>query len=264
MSKKKIYVGRDVLTEAKYRVRHIMATFDQIWVAFSGGKDSLVVLRLVREIMDEDGLANDPVNCLFRDEEVINQVVLDFVNSYRTDPRYNMRYYAIPLKSSKFILGESVTYIQWDDSRKWARPKPEYAITSVPGMPAGGAFSQQEADAAVFTGVPGKIAVLTGIRADESLVRFNSCCVKKNENYINSTGTPNVKLCKPIFDWSEKDVFRYFYDRQIEYCALYDAQVWNGNNLRVATPMIAESAKVFSLLRSLDPVSVRASDDDLP
>ena len=102
----------------------------------------------------------------------------------------------------------------------------------------------------------GKVAFLTGIRAAESLIRFRECVNKLNENYINAVGdkrATNVNLCKPIFDWEENDVFRYFYDRQIKYCPLYDLQMWAGNSLRVSTPLHAESAKRFDLIKSTVP-----------
>lgn len=49
------YLDVDVLTMAKERIRHVCATFDQIWVAFSGGKDSTVTLHLVEEVLRELG-----------------------------------------------------------------------------------------------------------------------------------------------------------------------------------------------------------------
>jgi predicted phosphoadenosine phosphosulfate sulfurtransferase len=102
----------------------------------------------------------------------------------------------------------------------------------------------------------GKIAFLTGIRAAESLIRYRACVNKLNENYINAVTDPraaNVKLCKPLFDWEEDDIFRYFFDRGIRYCKLYDLQMWAGQNLRVSTPLHAESAKRFDLIKSTVP-----------
>jgi hypothetical protein len=102
----------------------------------------------------------------------------------------------------------------------------------------------------------GKIAFLTGIRSSESIMRFRACVNKLNENYINAVSDhsiKNVMLCKPIFDWEEDDVFRYFYDREIAYCQIYDMQMWAGNGLRVSTPLHAESAKRFDLIRQTTP-----------
>jgi len=43
-----------------------------------------------------------------------------------------------------------------------------------------------------FSAAPlkGKVGFLTGIRADESIVRLRSCINKKNENYITAPNPP--------------------------------------------------------------------------
>lgn len=250
-TKMKKYIDTDVYTESKNRIKHIIHTFDKLYVCFSGGKDSLAVLHLVEEVYEELGIA-EKINVIFRDEELIPDDVIEFVQSYYHSGKYNFYYYAVPLKSTKFILGKTYEYIQWDDNREWIREKPSFAITLKEGD--NRVFDQYTMDAFCVEGVKGKIAFLTGIRADESLVRLNSCVVKKNENYINATKTPQVKLCKPIYDWSQDDIFLYFYKKNIKYCGIYDLQIINKDQLRVATPLHAESAKRFGKLKTLYPM----------
>lgn len=242
------YIGTDVYEESKNRIRHIINTFDTIAVCFSGGKDSLVTLHLVEEVYEELGIT-DPINVIFRDEEVIPDDIINFVLWHAKQAKYRFYYYAVQLRSNKFILGKTFSYIQWDESREWIRPKPEIAITET-----GVVFDQYAMDEYCARPFAGKVAFLTGIRADESIIRFQSCLNKKNENYINATKDPRVKLCKPIYDWSEKDIFKYFYDQEITYCETYDKQMWNAQPLRVATPLHAESAKIFRKVRTLYPV----------
>lgn len=248
MSKMKGYIEANVYEEAKKRIKHVIATFDKIYVSFSGGKDSLVALHLVEEVFREEGI-NEKVNVIFRDEELIPDDVIDFVQSYYHSGRYNFKYFAAPMKSHKFILGSTYEYIQWDENREWIRPKPEFAITGEKGQ----VYDQYSMDKLAVGNEKGKIAFITGIRADESLIRFRSCVNKKNENYINATEIKNVKLVKPIYDWTEKDVFKYFYDKHIAYCGIYDLQMLNGDDLRVSTPLHAESAKRFGKIRTLYP-----------
>jgi len=244
------YINIDVLTESKNRIRHIIDKFDHLFVCFSGGKDSLVVLNLVREVYDELGMEDKKVDVIFRDEELIPDDVINFVNEYRLNPRFDLRWFAVQIEAEKFILGKTLKFIQWDSTRKWIRPKPEWAITD----PLDRKYTQYTMDELMSRGYKGKIAFVNGIRADESLVRFKSCTNKVVENYICGTEARNVSMVKPIYDWSQNDVFRYFYDRKIKYCPIYDLQTWNSQNLRVSTPLHAESSKRFGKLRTLYPI----------
>ena len=249
-TKCKKYIDTDVYTESKKRIKHIINTFDKVYVCFSGGKDSTTVLHLVEEVYEEMGI-KEKINVIFRDEELIPDDVVEFVQSYYHSGKYNFYYYAVPLKSTKFILGKTYAYIQWDNNRKWLREKPSFAITLPPGD--NRVFDQYSMDQFCVEGVKGKIAFINGIRADESLIRLASCLSKKNENYINSTATPKVKLCKPIYDWSQDDIFLYFYKKNIKYCGIYDMQILNKDQLRVATPLHAENSKRFYKLKTLYP-----------
>lgn len=251
--KVRTYIKNDVLNEAKARIKHIIETFDTIVIMFSGGKDSLAVVHLVKEVYDELGI-KEPINVVFRDEELIPNVVIDFVNEYRQKDWINMLYFAVPLYSQKFILGQTYTYVQWDKTRKHVRPIPKFAHVTDKNDPT--IFSQDTMDNYTASFFKGKIAFINGIRASESLIRFASCMNKINENYINAVkdGGNNVKFCKPIYDWEENDIFKYFHDRNIQYCKIYDWQMWNGDQFRVATPIHQESAKRFNKLKTLDPI----------
>lgn len=249
-NKKKKYIDSDVYTEAKKRIRHVINTFDNVLVAFSGGKDSLLALCLVEEVYKEMGIT-EKVKVFFRDEELIPDDVIDFVRSKAESGQYDFRYYAIPLQSSKFILGNTYEYVQWDKDRRWLRQPPEYAIR----LPEDEyrVFSQYDADEFICSKEKGRVAIITGIRADESLTRLQSCCVKRNENYINATQSKRIKLVKPIYDWTERDLFVYFCKNDIKYCDIYDHQMWNGQQLRVATPLHAECSKQFAKQKTLYP-----------
>lgn len=261
MSRYKRYLDIDVLTAAQERIRHIYDTHDTVAVMFSGGKDSLVTLHLTWEMAQERGF--DHVTAVFRDEELIPDAVLDTVNHYRVEvPWCRVVYYAVPLASHKFILGKVVPYVQWDTNREHIRPVPEYAVT----LPAGDArvFDQYNFDGYCAEQFGGKVAFLTGIRAQESLMRYRASVNKLNDNYINASSDKRVSLCKPLYDWLEDDVFKFFMERDIRFCDLYQAQHLAGVNLRVSTPLHAEAAKRFGQLREWAPTFYQQVVDLFP
>lgn len=246
----KRYLEMNVYQAALERINHVVDTFDRVDVSFSGGKDSLAVLHLLEEVYKARGI-HRPINVVFRDEELIQDDVINFVLQYRDNPRYNFRYYAVQQLSTKYILGTAHNYIQWDPARKWIREKPAFALTGDPAR----VYDQNKMDAFIFQDVPGKIAFLMGIRADESMVRMQSVMKKTVDNYITKpmSDIANVRIIKPIYDWRELDVFKYFFEQGIQYCPTYDVQLFAGKALRVATPLIAESAKQFDMVRRMYP-----------
>ena len=249
-TKKKQYIDSDVYTEAKKRINHVIDTFDTVMVAFSGGKDSLATINLVDEVYKERGI-KEKLKVIFRDEELIPDDVINFVQDIATSGRFDFRYYAIPLWSTKYILGKTYDYIQWDPNRQWIRQPPDYAIRLEPGD--NRVFSQYDADSFVAENEIGRVAIMTGVRADESLMRLAACTAKRNENYITGTDSRRIKMVKPIYDWTQRDVFVYFCKNDIKYCDIYDNQMWNRQPLRVATPLHAEAAKNFGKIRTLYP-----------
>jgi predicted phosphoadenosine phosphosulfate sulfurtransferase len=248
----KKYIDTDVVTEAKKRIHHVFDIFDTPVVCFSGGKDSLATLHLVHDVTQERGLSK--VNVVFRDEELIPKVVIDFVEHYREMPWVDMKYLTMPLQSTKFILGATYEYVQWDVNREWIRPKPYFGLNNVDlGYPDDKVWDQYTLDPLTAEWYPGKVALINGIRSSESLIRFRASVIKLNENYINASGTRRAMLVKPLYDWEENDVFRFFYDREIQYCPIYDSQVWAKVGLRVATPLHAEASKRIGKLAAIDP-----------
>lgn len=252
MSTQKTFLDTNVYEEAKNRIRHALNLYDSIVVAFSGGKDSLAVLHLVKEVYEELGIKS-PVNAIFRDEEVIPDCVIDFVDEYRKQSWLNLKWFCVPLKSSKFILGKTHDYVQWDPARagNWVREKPSWGIThSDPNT----VFDQYTMDSHVGSFYRGKVCVLTGVRAQESLMRLRAILSKINDTTFASTKDNRVSLGRVVYDWSEDDIFKYFYDRKIRYCPIYNHQAVNGEQYRVSTPLHAESAKRMSVLRTRDPL----------
>jgi predicted phosphoadenosine phosphosulfate sulfurtransferase len=239
-------IDKDVLTAARERTAHIFDTFDNVSVSFSGGKDSLVCLYLAKEAAEARGKL--PLNVHFYDQELIPDSVVNFLMEVRDYDWVNLTWFCLPLPSSKYILGKVFPYVQWDPERAPFRPMPEFAVQGKPGV----VYDKDAYDAFLASQFSGSLACILGIRAQESLMRLRSCLNKLNENYINASGARSMKKCKPIYDWSEADVLKYFSDFKIPFCSIYESQSIAGRPLRVASPFQAEAAKTLSYERKYD------------
>jgi len=253
------YQDYNVVTAGRERVRHIDDLFDHMVVQFSGGKDSLATLLLVKEMYEERGYGKVPV--VFRHEEVINPSVLEFMETFRHYDWLDLHWMCISQKNSKFVLGRKETYTEWDTSgeREWVTQPPEWAIMgSELGIEDANVLDQNSLDdyIADYLFSSGKVAFVTGVRASESLVRFRSVTQKLNENYISSiehNARSRVKLCKPIYDWSQDDVFKFMIESGEQYCPLYDAQELAGMGLRVSTALHVVASKKLDKLAVVEP-----------
>jgi predicted phosphoadenosine phosphosulfate sulfurtransferase len=238
----------NVYEAALKRTREIVQTFDHVFVSFSGGKDSLVALHIVKEVYKELEIT-EKIKVIFRDEELIPDDVIQFVQDIYHSGEFDFQYFCIPLRSEKFVLGDKQEYIQWDPNRKHIREVPEFAITEWTNV-----YDQYSSGPITTRYLPGRKCVITGIRADESLMRYQGIIAKKNKSFIAASKDPDIYMGRIIYDFSEMDIFRYLYEKEIEYCVTYDAQMFNGEALRVSTPIHSEAAKKLYKLKTNYPV----------
>lgn len=255
------YLDQNVLEAALDRIRYLYAHYENVWFAYSGGKDSQVCIELadivLRELREAGKRREDEKVCVyFRDEEVIPPVVWQTCAEAHESGRWNFRYYAIPMASRKFVLGELVPYVMWDPTRNHIRKPPPFAITRIlakDGTPVNtGQYTQKEMDSLMFSDLIGKTVLCTGVRADESLSRYSGVISNKSERCWLGIGNKE-HIAKPIYDWSEIDVFKFLYDYAVEYCETYNDLLWAGRALRVSSSLHEMNSIHLDKLKSMYP-----------
>lgn len=219
-------------------------TFDTVCVQFSGGKDSTAVLYLAKEIHEERGLG--PVKAIFRDEEMVSPSVVEYINEVRNYDWVDMEWYCLPQGQEVWVLGRREYILLWDKRReknnRLFREIPPWAITAEHfGLDPNKAIPQS-IDYYTMQGKTGRTAFLTGVRANESMVRYRSCVQKLHENYINvpykmKKSIP-LRFAKVIYDWTTDDVLKYISEEHnAKYCEFYDLAAMTGSNTRVGIPL---------------------------
>jgi len=255
-----MFLDTSCVDAARQRIRHVYDTFDTVCVQFSGGKDSTAILYLAKEIHEERSLG--PVKVIFRDEEMVSPSVIEFVNTVRNYSWVDMEWYCLPSSQEVWVLGRREYLLLWSKQReeegRLTRSIPPWAIT---GKNFGFDHSQPSpkiVDYYTMQGKKGRTAFITGVRANESMVRYRSCVQKLHENYIVTPfllpKSIPLKFAKIIYDWTADDVMKFVaVEHGAEYCKYYDYALVSGSNSRVGIPLHSVAARRMSDVVMTEP-----------
>lgn len=64
---------------------------------------------------------------------------------------------------------------------------------------------------------------------------------------------PNIHFIRPIYDWETSDLFKFFQQAGLPYAPIYNAQMWHGLELRVATVLHDRAYSNLAKLREMYP-----------
>lgn len=213
----KVRTGVNVYDAARSRIRTVFDNFGKVYVSFSGGKDSTVMLHMV---MDEAIARGRKVGVLFIDLEGQYKLTIDHIIAcYAMYAEYIDPFWcSLPIHLRNAVSVYETHWVCWDKAKEqsWIRRPPECAITDENHFPffrAGMEFEEFVPEFGEWYGRGERTACLVGIRTDESLNRFRTIASKKKIRFDGmgwtTLVTPNVYNCYPIYDWRTEDIWTF-------------------------------------------------------
>lgn len=182
----KVYTDINVYDAAIERLKYVFEEFDNVLVAFSGGKDSGVLLNLAYDYAKENNML-DKLAMYHLDYEAQYQATTDYVTEcFESYPEIKKYWLCLPIAAQCAINMEQDHWIPWDrdDRGIWVRdiPNHEGVINEdnvpFPFIKGTWDYDTQNDFCQWYASEKGKTATLIGNRTDESLNRQASITSK--------------------------------------------------------------------------------------
>lgn len=266
---KRVYKKQNVYDAAMERIAFIFESFEKVYLSFSGGKDSGVMLHLALKYMKDTG-EKRKLGIQIMDNEANYEFSLDFMKRVLEENRDMLEIYwcCMPITLPCTVSSYEVDWQCWgiNDENRWVRPMPDMDyVVNIDNHPFGDKFVENmsydhfwDMFAEWYSGGE-KTANLIGIRTDESLNRFRAIMNSEKETLggmaWTKKNTEHVYNCYPIYDWKTRDVWIANEKFDWDYNKLYDTFYMAGvpvGKMRVASPFMSESKSSLNLYRVID------------
>ena len=268
---KRTYLDQNVYNALQDRLHFLFREFENIFVSFSGGKDSGLLLNLVLDFQKK-----------YYPQRRIGLFHQDFEAQYSATTQYIERTFArvekdvepywvcLPMATRTALSSYEMFWYPWDDTAQdaWVRPMPEhpYVIHLQNNPITTYRYKMHQEDLArqfcrwyrISHGY-GKTVCLLGIRADESLQRYSGFLNKKHgyrDTCWISKQFKDVWTASPLYDWTTGDVWHANAIFHYDYNRLYDLFYRAGvplDSQRVASPFISPAIASLHLYKAIDP-----------
>lgn len=259
---------KNVYELAMERIKFIFDEFDHVYISFSGGKDSGVMLNLALKYLKDNNL-NRKITLMHLDYEAQYEMTTKYVAQMEEEFKdyLNIYHVCVPFKVTTCTSMYQSYWRPWEEDKKeiWVRDLPENAMTKNDFPFFNENMWDYDFQEKLSTFIhekenAEKTAVLVGIRTQESLHRWRAIHKErdtyyKNKNYSKKI-SDNVYNFYPIFDWKTEDIWVANAKFGFSYNELYDLYYLAGldiNQMRVASPFISEGQETLKLYKVIEP-----------
>ncbi len=252
------------------RLEFIFDNFERIYLSFSGGKDSGVLLNLLLQFMKDRGIKRK-IGVQILDNEANYQYSCEFMHRILAANREYLDIYwcCMPVTLPCTVSSYEVDWQCWGirDQDRWIRPLPtQDYVVNIDNHPFGSLFvaNMHYEDFwdmfAEWYSQGKRTANLIGIRTAESLNRYRAIMNQEKETLRGrmwtKKNTEHVYNCYPIYDWRTEDIWTANAKFAWDYNKLYDVFYMAGvpvHKMRVASPFSSEAKSSLNMYRVIDP-----------
>lgn len=265
----RVYKEKNVYEASQDRLDFIFSNFEKVYISFSGGKDSGVLINLVLDYVKKHNI-KQKIGIQILDNEANYEYSLQFMREILEENRDYLDIYwcCLPITLPCTISSYETSWQCWgvNDEKRWVRPMPDMDyVVNINNHPFGDKFIENMNydhfwDMFAEWYSEGKrTANLIGIRTDESLNRFRAIMNDRKETLKGEAwtkkNTDHVYNCYPIYDWRTRDIWIANAKFDWKYNKLYDTFYMAGvpvAKMRVASPFMSESKSSLNLYRVID------------
>lgn len=247
----------NVLEATQKRISFLFDNYDNIQLAFSGGKDSTVLFHLVNS---EAIKRNRKFILYFQDQEAEYQGTIDMVEWAMSQSNVIPQWYQVPIFMTNAASHQQLFLWAWGDGEEWVREKNDLAIQFIDKKYPKRFYkfnlwvAQQNRK-----NFKGSFVSIIGLRAEESPDRRFVMFGEDSEMFwLRRKTEPNK--CYPIIDWSYTDVWKYLIENGLRYNKIYDKMYMLGGNLRSFRVSNLVHEKAFRCLTDLQELEPETYD----
>ncbi len=269
---RKEFTGQNVYEALQERLQFLFQEFDNIFVSFSGGKDSGLLLNLVLDFQKKF-YPKKTIGVFHQDFEAQYSATTRYVEStFQRLERENVERYwvCLPMATRTAMSSYEMYWYPWDETKEssWVRPMPRYPyvinlrnnpITTYRHKMHQEDLAKQFCRWYRISHGNRKTVCLLGVRATESLQRYSGFVHKKYGYKDRCWISSQFKDCwaaSPLYDWTTADVWHANYLFNYSYNSLYDLYYKAGlkpEQMRVASPFNDSAKESLNLYRVIDP-----------